>query len=237
MSLSMKRISALVTKEYQDLKTNSQILIMVALPILFAFLNSKVDGGDTPEAATKPLLIIFTVVTCYIQSLLIAEDKEKNTLRVLMLSPARPAEILIGKSLLTFIATIVICCICFAILGTDMKNIWLTSGVILLSAFLFTIFGTIIGLISENVTQTSIYGVPFMFLMMLGPSVKYMIENEMLLRLVSYLPSDHLVIGMTKAMEVGTFSSIKTNVLNLLIWIIASLIVCFVIYNKRRFDK
>ncbi|WP_338752124.1 ABC transporter permease [Bacillus sp. FJAT-52991] len=237
MTLSMKRISALITKEYQDLKTNSQILIMVALPILFAFLISKTGHGDAPDSATMPILIALTMVTCYTQSLLIAEEKEKHTLRVLMLSPARSLEILIGKGFLTFVITLVICSLSFFILGTEIKNVWLTAGIILLATILFTVCGTVIGLIAENVTQTSIYGLPFMFVMMLGPSIKGMFSNETVLKLISYMPSDHLIIGMVKAMEGGTFASVKMNLLNLLIWTIVSAAVCFFAYSKRRFDK
>ncbi|WP_203363438.1 ABC transporter permease [Bacillus sp. REN10] len=237
MNLSMKRISALITKEYQDLKTNSQILIMVALPLVFAFLISRTAHASTPDSATMPILILLTMVTCYTQSLLIAEEKEKHTLRVLMLSPASSVEILTGKAFLTFIMTLVTCGLCFFILGTEIRNVWLTAGVILLSSVLFTIFGTIIGLFSENVTQTSIYGLPFMFIMMMGPNLKEVISNETLLKIVSYLPSDHLAVGMVKAMEDGTFADIKMNLFNILIWTIVSGIVCFFVYNKRRFDK
>ena len=37
----------------------------------------------------------------FVQAMLIAEEKEKHTLRVLMLSPASSVEVFLGKSLLT----------------------------------------------------------------------------------------------------------------------------------------
>lgn len=52
--------------------------------------------------------ITFSMVATYVQCCLIAEEKEKNTLRSLMLSPASTSEILIGKSTLTFISTMLI---------------------------------------------------------------------------------------------------------------------------------
>ena len=46
-------------------------------------------------------LMAFLFVAGFVQSMVIAEEKEKHTLRVLMLSPASSVEVLIGKSILT----------------------------------------------------------------------------------------------------------------------------------------
>ena len=54
------------------------------------------------------------VVGSFVQCSLIAEEKEKNTLRGLMLSPASTLEILGGKSLLSLIATMTI-----VVIGAD----------------------------------------------------------------------------------------------------------------------
>ena len=50
MTFSMRRVSAIFRKEVQDFKTNSQVLLMVSLPIIFAFIFSRF-GKDRQELA------------------------------------------------------------------------------------------------------------------------------------------------------------------------------------------
>ncbi|MBJ7987982.1 ABC transporter permease, partial [Bacillus cereus] len=122
MTFSMRRFSAIFRKEVQDFKTNSQSLIMMAMPIFFAILYSRSDNFREVGAST---LITMTLVLVggFIQAMLIAEEKEKSTLRVLMLSPASSIEVLIGKSSLTGIITVAICFINLLILGKLEGNI------------------------------------------------------------------------------------------------------------------
>ena len=46
MTFSMRRVSAIFRKEVQDFKTNSQVLLMVSLPIIFAFIFSRFGEGQ-----------------------------------------------------------------------------------------------------------------------------------------------------------------------------------------------
>lgn len=54
---------------------------------------------------TMPVLMAYTMVGLFVQAIITAEEKEKQTLRVLMLSPATGAEVLIGKGVMTFTLT------------------------------------------------------------------------------------------------------------------------------------
>lgn len=59
--------------------------------------------------------LTFVAVAFFIQSAIIAEEKEKHTLRGLMLSPATLPEILTGKSLVSFVVTGVTLMLCITI--------------------------------------------------------------------------------------------------------------------------
>lgn len=76
MTFSMRRFSAIFRKEVQDFKTNSQSLIMMAMPIFFAIIYSRSDNFREVGAST---LITMTLVLVggFIQAMLIAEEKEK----------------------------------------------------------------------------------------------------------------------------------------------------------------
>lgn len=100
MTFSMKRFSAIVRKEINDAGKNSQVILMALLPILLAVFYSNMDSIKEFFAGFIIVMTI-TMVGSYVQAIIIAEEKEKHTLRVLMLSPASPIEVILGKSVLT----------------------------------------------------------------------------------------------------------------------------------------
>jgi len=89
MILSFKRIAAIAVKELHDFKTNINILIMYIIPIMIAYIYDKLIPG-MPEgfALMFGLLFLVVLVGMYVPPMMIAEEKEKKTLSVLLLSPA-----------------------------------------------------------------------------------------------------------------------------------------------------
>lgn len=236
MTTSLVRIGALVVKEYQDFKSNSQILLMAALPIFFVLLYKNMTD-EIEIRAVFPLLMALTMVTSYTQSLLIAEEKEKNTLRVLLLSPAKNIEILVGKSALTFLLTIIVCFICLLITSSATTNGVLLWGLISLASLFFIIIGTIIGLFSQTVTQTSIIGLPIILFFFLGPTFEPLIENTYLLTFIQLLPSSHFNTGVIAILTGGTFIDVSKHFLNIFLWTIGSFVLCMWLFKKRQFDS
>lgn len=76
MTFSMRRFSAIFRKELQDFKTNSQTLIMMAMPVFFAILFSRADNFREAGAGTLTAMAL-VMVGGFVQAMLIAEEKEK----------------------------------------------------------------------------------------------------------------------------------------------------------------
>ena len=74
MTFSMRRVSAIFRKEVQDFKTNSQVLLMVSLPIIFAFIFSRFGEGQAGVGIIT--LMAFLFVAGFVQSMVIAEEKK-----------------------------------------------------------------------------------------------------------------------------------------------------------------
>jgi len=87
MNISMTRIQAILMKDYKEFSRNYAVSTMVLLPLIMAFLYNQL-GANTISMYFLPINMTFSIVTTYVQCSLIAEEKEKNTLRSLMLSPA-----------------------------------------------------------------------------------------------------------------------------------------------------
>ncbi len=171
MTLSIKRIGAIFIKELHDFKTNINILIMYVIPILLAYIyDNLIPGMPEGFALSFGLLFLVVMVGMYVPSMMIAEEKEKKTLGVLLLSPATPAEIFIGKGLLTFISVIVSSII---LLSISSGNGFAHLDVVLVGGILTTIFcilvGIIVGLLSKNQMATGVVGTPIYMALLLIP--------------------------------------------------------------------
>ncbi|HFJ9283135.1 TPA: ABC transporter permease [Bacillus toyonensis] len=234
MTFSMRRVSAIFRKEVQDFKTNSQVLLMASLPIIFAFIFSRF--GEERMGVGIITLMAFLFVAGFVQSMVIAEEKEKHTLRVLMLSPASSVEVLLGKSILTACLTLGICIVNLFILDQFGGNLLLLGFIFLCGTILFIVIGTMIGLLAESVPQTSLIGMPILMTMYLAVQFEPMVENKVIKTMIEYLPTSHIAKAINSLVEGAGFSSISGHVLNVGVWLILSLIACLIVYKKKQMD-
>ncbi|HDR4764891.1 TPA: ABC transporter permease [Bacillus thuringiensis] len=234
MTFSMRRVSAIFRKEVQDFKTNSQVLLMAFLPIILSFLFSRFGVGKEMLGITT--ITAFLFVAGFVQSMIIAEEKEKHTLRVLMLSPASSVEVLIGKSILTVCLRLGICIVNLFILDQFSGNLLLLGFIFLCGTILFIVIGTMIGLLAASVPQTSIIGMPILMTMYLAVQFEPMVENKVIKTMIGYLPTSHIVKALNSLVGGAGFSSISGHVLNVAVWLIISLFVCLIVYKKKQLD-
>lgn len=230
----MRRVSAIFRKEVHDFKTNSQVLLMAFLPIILSFLFSRFGVGKEMLGITT--ITAFLFVAGFVQSMIIAEEKEKHTLRVLMLSPASSVEVLIGKSILTVCLTLGICIVNLFILDQFSGNLLLLGFIFLCGTILFIVIGTMIGLLAASVPQTSIIGMPILMTMYLAVQFEPMVENKVIKTMIGYLPTSHIVKALNSLVGGAGFSSISGHVLNVAVWLIISLFVCLIVYKKKQLD-
>ncbi|MBK0074677.1 ABC transporter permease [Bacillus sp. S56] len=234
MTFSMRRVSAIFRKEVQDFKTNSQVLLMAFLPIILSFLFSRFGAGKEMLGITT--ITAFLFVAGFVQSMVIAEEKEKHTLRVLMLSPASSVEVLLGKSILTACLTLGICIVNLFILDQFSGNLLLLGFIFLCGTILFIVIGTMIGLLAASVPQTSIIGMPILMTMYLAVQFEPMVENKVIKTMIRYLPTSHIVKALNSLVGGAGFGSISGHVLNVAVWLIISLFVCLIVYKKKQLD-
>ena len=230
----MRRVSAIFRKEVQDFKTNSQVLLMAFLPIILSFLFSRFGAGKEMLGITT--ITAFLFVAGFVQSMVIAEEKEKHTLRVLMLSPASSVEVLLGKSILTACLTLGICIVNLFILDQFSGNLLLLGFIFLCGTILFIVIGTMIGLLAASVPQTSIIGMPILMTMYLAVQFEPMVENKVIKKMIGYLPTSHIVKALNSLVGGAGFGSISGHVLNVAVWLIISLFVCLIVYKKKQLD-
>ncbi|MGG3574486.1 ABC transporter permease subunit [Bacillus gobiensis] len=108
---------------------------------------------------------------------------------------------------------------------------------IVLTTIFFIGLGTLIGLISRNVTQASVYVIPLFFLFPFGPFIKYAFDIPAIVTVLEWLPSRHLIDGMNLTMASGLGNEIYSHFLIIAAWTVAMLLICLIIYKKKKFDE
>lgn len=236
MTFSFRRLQAIVIKEWKDAVRNPQILLTGALPIVFSFLFDRKSSSD-PSVFTFPLLLAVSITGAFVQANMIAEEKEKNTLRMLMLSPASPAEVLIGKSVATAALALIVMAGSIAVSSVpDANPFWLAVLIVLL-LIAFLAFGTIIGLLSRTVTESSIVGLPLMLVVIMGPMLAPSLKIDWFSAVIDWLPTQHFMLGVSGLLTGGGAGDIGGHLIALVLWTVIACVLCVGVYSRKRFDK
>lgn len=165
-----RRVLAILVKEAQDITTNISVLPMYVMPIIFLLLFDRVSDQIIREwNAGFSLLFLLSIVGIYVPSMLVAEEKEKHTLQVLLLSPARPSEIYIGKGLITLISILLITLLIVILMSIPLVRLPALALLVLLCAAVCIPLGMAVGILSPNQMSTGLIGMPVYMGMVFAP--------------------------------------------------------------------
>lgn len=236
MTFSLRRVSAILLKDWYDLLKNSYILFTLAFPLLFAVWLGNMDVKSS-YSFVFPINLALVICGCFVQAAMVAEEKEKSTLRGLLLSPATTLEILIGKSALSAIVTLIVIVASIFLTGFKVPSLPLFSLSILLCLIIYIAIGTLLGLLSRTVMETAIIGMPVLTLLGMGSVLKETIDNKIFAKVVDFLPSEQFNQIAMNISQSNNSGNTGKSLLILLVWVIVSLAITVITYNRRRFDK
>ncbi|WP_245799177.1 ABC transporter permease [Virgibacillus siamensis] len=159
-----------------------------------------------------------------------AEENEKKTLRGLVISPASFIDILVGKSLVTGLMTVISLVFSLLIAGIE-PFLALKPLIGLVLSFLFFLFlGIGIGLFAKTVAATSAYMMPVMFLFGFTPMLSNLgfDEDSIVMRIIDVFPLPQLI----NMHETGSWVPLGV----ILIWLICAALFMYVCFRKTRTD-
>ena len=168
----MKNIAVIFGKQLSDTLRNKTILIQFLMfPVLVIIMENAVKIEDMPEHFFAKLFAVMFVgmapLTC--MSAIISEEKEKNTLRVLLMSNVKPGEYLIGTGAYVFVMCALGMAVFAAVGGYGGMELVRFIAVMSAGVILSELTGAVIGLFSRNqMTATSI-SVPVMMVIAFLP--------------------------------------------------------------------
>ncbi|ASN04990.1 ABC transporter permease [Virgibacillus necropolis] len=230
--MNVQRISAIFEKDMKDFMKNMMLLMMPIIPIVLAVLYGRLNG-DEPMPIELIYLIVgvtFSSVTTSCIMTMMAEENEKKTLRGLILSPASFIDILVGKSLVTGVMTLVTLIVSLLFVGLDpFLNLQAIIGLILLFLF-FLLLGIGVGLFVKSVAATLAYLMPIMFLFGFTPMIHSLGlgEDSLTIKIANTFPISQLITMH----DTGSWLPLGI----IAIWVLGAVLFAYVCFIKVRKD-
>lgn len=167
--ISIRKISAIMEMKTRAL-ISKNFLIMMLFSIGYGYLMKSIIGEVSTYALS--MAVLFNIaMALYITALLLAEEKEKNTLRVLMTSSVRGIEYFLGTVFPILIEVEIINIILAFLLGVTMNlHVWIIYILMTsLATLSCTMIGMIFGIYAKNQMNTSSIITPAIIILMLIP--------------------------------------------------------------------
>ncbi|MBR0090118.1 MAG: ABC transporter permease [Lachnospiraceae bacterium] len=227
----MKNATVIFKKQISDTFKNKTILVQFLMfPVLVVIMENAVKIDDMPEHFFAKLFAVMFVgmspLTCMAE--IISEEKEKNTLRVLLMSNVRPLEYLAGAGAYVFVLCMAGAAV-FAVVG-GYRGMDLVYFLMAMSAgiILSGLTGAIIGVFSTNQMMSTSLTVPVMMVFSFLPMLS-MFNNT--IRTVASVTYSQQISNLINA--IGS-SGPSTNALLVITVNFAAALILFIATYKRR---
>lgn len=184
MQANLRKLGALIAKDAVDLAKNPTMVLCVVLPVGFSVfyrffmgdmglggpLRSGVGSDLEPTVATLLQYIVLNMALCMCigmgaaTSLIygLAEEKEKHTLRTLMLANVTAEQIMLAKGIVALGLTVVAEVLCFVVSGAS----WSLFGWFMLCGIVgavpIILLSLVVGLASRDQMTAGMYSVPIL---------------------------------------------------------------------------
>lgn len=235
--MRIHKIKALFKLGIEDLCKNMNVFIYIIIPIGFALLYSNMDLLGKEYIFSLCVLLMLAMVPVALMGTIIAEEKEKNTLRTLMLNDVKATEILFAKALICMLFVVIDNLLMFFIIGLSMEHFLLYQLVCLFVGIAVILFGAVVGLLAKNQMSAGLLSLPFMFLLM-APLFTGMVQSDIFSKISSFLPTDAMMEILDHiAKGTMTISNVGSSFLIILVWLAGSIVLFNIVYKKVGVDN
>lgn len=215
----MKNIKAVFMKQLLDTVKNKTVFIQfIMFPILAVIMENAVKIENMPEHFFAKLFAVMFVgmapLSC--MSAIVSEEKEKNTLRTLMMCNVKPWQYLFSIGAYIFIMCMVGTYV-FAVLG-EYRSAELAMFIFSMafSIILSELFGAVIGIFSRNQMAATSLTLPVMMIFSFSPMLSMFNEIIKKFSEIMYLQQISNIINSTDTLDISA-KSIIVIVANLII--------------------
>ena len=226
----MNNIAAIFKKQLKDTLRNKTVLIQfVMFPIITLIMNNTIKMQEMPENFFVNLFATMYIGMAPLTSIasIISEEKEKNTLRVLIMSNVKPYEYILGIGSYVWFACmlggIVIC----AAGGYNLQTSIVFMGIMAIGILTSMLIGAIIGIGSKTQMMSTSIAVPVMMVFSFVPMLS--LFNSTIEKIAKIIYSEQI------SRMLSQINSLQLDVVNIGVIVMNILIaaVIFIIIFKK----
>ena len=227
----MRNMSAVFLKQMKETLKNKTILIQFLMfPVMTIILENAIKMEDMPEHYFAKMFAVMFVGMAPLSSLsaIISEEKEKDTLRALMMSNVKAYEYLLGVGVYVWVMCMVgalIFAVCAEYSGMDFLVFILIMAVGILVSGLF---GAVIGIFSKNQMSATSVTVPVMMVFSFLPMLAMFNETFEKIATVTYSQQMMILID-----EIGSAGARAENIMIIAANFVIAAILFISVYKKK----
>lgn len=211
-----KRMNALIWLRNQILMSNKNLVVQILLPYMLVLLYKNFMDATGMNLMFVCLSMAISMSIGSMISTVIAEEKEKNTLKTLLLSGVRYNEYILSVLIHPIIITVITMMVFPILTDTNLEGLYLEYTVVMfLTSVAVMLINMCVGLLSETQSKAQINGLPITFIVALLPMFSGMKEG--LEKFVEY----SFMGAYTNFFTTTGFSINDSSIKVLLIWNVA----------------
>lgn len=224
MKKHLRVLRTLFVKDIVDMFKNLNVLLMLALPLIFIVIYQFVDLGMSPAY----LLML---------GMMIAEEKEKNTMRTLMLCNVTGGEFLAAKTLAVLAGTLLVDTVLFFLTGFGPAQLPVFLLVCTAGSITMLLLGGLTGIVCRDQTSTGTIAGPLALVFMLPTMFAGM--GGVLQKVASFVPTtataDLMFLGLGHQSWMG--ANVLWDVAVLAVWTAGSAVLFALAFRKKGVDN
>lgn len=247
MKLSIRKIDAIFVMKLQSIVRNMSIMVAPFMAIGFVVVMKSImpevdatEGGMhfSKDSFLLSFGLMFNIIMggIMMSSHPLAEEKEKNTLRVLMTSSVNGAEFFIGSMLPSLMIMIIVNLLLIPVSGASFGSIHLGTYLTIttVGSLISILIGYIIGIYAKGQMQSSLIGMPILLSLTLAPMFR--IFNPTLSKVVSYAYSGVISQFADQAFSGSGYQWNSKDIMVLIAWLAVSFGLFIYAYKKNGLD-
>ena len=203
----MKHISAILWKQVKDTLKNKTILIQFLMfPIMTIIMENAIEIDNMPEHffATLFASMFIGMAPLTAMSSIISEEKEKNTLRVLLMSNVKPLSYLAGVGIYVFLMCMIGACIIGFASGYKGKALITFIFIMAVGILVSALTGAVIGTMSKNQMMATSVMIPVMMIFSFIPMLSMFNDTIKKFGKVIYTQQISTMLNSVNQFEVQT---------------------------------
>ena len=244
MEATLRKTGALLGKDLKDVARNPTMLVCCLLPVGFMlFYKNAIGGGMEGEAAEAfslllvsfSLLFTSTMVASMATLTTIAEEKEKHTLRTLMLANVSAEQMLASRGLVALAAIAVVDAACYLVIDQPLESLPAFIAIGVVGSVPLVLLSLLLGLVARDQMSAGVLSMPVLILG-LAPVFAQMVDGFS--EVAPFLPTGGMnELGLLLAQGDLFTSDALVPLAVTLAWVAAAVVAFAVLYRRLARDN